>query len=327
MGGFCGVVSSGDCISDLFFGTDYHSHLGTHRGGMCVLGMNGFQRAIHNIQNAPFRSKFEHDVGRFSGKVGVGVISDTDPQPLVMCTKMGSYAIATVGYITNIDELKDELFRGNSAQLQYSTTSGMVGPTEVVSALIATQGTIVDGVRYVQQKIHGSCSILILSEDGRLYAARDRYGRTPIVIGKKQSGMIALMESCARCRISSTNMSVTLVRARWSRCRQTACGRLLSPVKKWRYVRSFGSITGIRHPATRGVTSRWRVIAAVQRWRSAIQSMQTRPVAFLIAAFPMRSAMLMRPVSSMRVRSLSTRRLGRVASCRQISVSARRWRR
>lgn len=197
MGGFCGVVSSGDCISDLFFGTDYHSHLGTHRGGMCVLGMNGFQRAIHNIQNAPFRSKFEHDVGRFSGKVGVGVISDTDPQPLVMCTKMGSYAIATVGYITNIDELKDELFRGNSAQLQYSTTSGMVGPTEVVSALIATQGTIVDGVRYVQQKIHGSCSILILSEDGRLYAARDRYGRTPIVIGKKQSGMIALMESCA----------------------------------------------------------------------------------------------------------------------------------
>lgn len=197
MGGFCGVVSSGDCISDLFFGTDYHSHLGTHRGGMCVLGMNGFQRAIHNIQNAPFRSKFEHDVGRFSGKVGIGVISDTDPQPLVMCTKMGSYAIATVGYITNIDELKEELFRGNSAQLQYSTTSGMVGPTEVVSALIATQGTIVDGVRYVQQKIHGSCSILILSEDGRLYAARDRYGRTPIVIGKKQSGMIALMESCA----------------------------------------------------------------------------------------------------------------------------------
>ena len=197
MGGFCGVVSSGDCVSDLFFGTDYHSHLGTHRGGMCVLGMNGFQRSIHNIQNAPFRSKFEHDFGRFSGKVGIGVISDTDPQPLVMCTKMGTYAIATVGYITNIEELKKELFNGNSAQLQYSTTSGMVGPTEVVSALIATQGSIVDGVRYVQQKIQGSCSILVLSEDGRLFAARDRYGRTPIVIGRKATGMIALMESCA----------------------------------------------------------------------------------------------------------------------------------
>ena len=197
MGGFCGVVSSGDCVSDLFFGTDYHSHLGTHRGGMCVLGMNGFQRSIHNIQNAPFRSKFEHDFGRFSGKVGIGVISDTDPQPLVMCTKMGTYAIATVGYITNIEDLKKELFNGNSAQLQYSTTSGMVGPTEVVSALIATQGSVVDGVRYVQRKIQGSCSILVLSEDGRLFAARDRYGRTPIVIGRKATGMIALMESCA----------------------------------------------------------------------------------------------------------------------------------
>ena len=197
MGGFCGVVSSGDCVSDLFFGTDYHSHLGTHRGGMCVLGESGFQRSIHNIQNAPFRSKFEHDFGRFAGKVGIGVISDTDPQPLVMCTKMGTYAIATVGYITNIEELKKELFNGNSAQLQYSTTSGMVGPTEVVSALIATQGSVVDGVRYVQRKIQGSCSILVLSEDGRLYAARDRYGRTPIVIGRKATGMIALMESCA----------------------------------------------------------------------------------------------------------------------------------
>ena len=197
MGGFCGVVSNGDCVSDLFFGTDYHSHLGTHRGGMCVLGENGFQRSIHNIQNAPFRSKFEHDFGRFSGRVGIGVISDTDPQPLVMCSKIGTYAIATVGYITNIEALKAELFTGNSAQLQFSTTSGMVGPTEVVSALIATQASVVEGVRYVQRKIEGSCSLLVLSEDGRLYAARDRYGRTPVVIGRKASGFIALMESCA----------------------------------------------------------------------------------------------------------------------------------
>ena len=197
MGGFCGVVSNGDCVSDLFFGTDYHSHLGTHRGGLCVLGANGFQRSIHNIQNAPFRSKFEHDFGRFSGSVGIGVISDTDPQPLVMCSRLGTYAIATVGYITNIEALKRKLFEGNSAQLQYSTTSGMVGPTEVVSALIATQESIVEGVRRVQREIEGSCSILVVTEDGRLYAARDRYGRTPVVIGRKPSAMIALMESCA----------------------------------------------------------------------------------------------------------------------------------
>ena len=197
MGGLCGVVSEKDCVSDLFFGTDYHSHLGTHRGGMAVLGASGFQRAIHNIQNSPFRSKFEHDIPRFEGRAGIGVISDTDPQPLVMCSKLGTFAIATVGLISNIDELKKELFLSNSAQLQYSTTSGMVGPTEVVSALIATQGSIVDGVKYVQSRISGSCTILIMSEDGRLYAARDRYGRTPLVLGRKKGAMIAVQESCA----------------------------------------------------------------------------------------------------------------------------------
>ena len=168
MGGFCGVISEQDCVSDLFFGTDYHSHLGTHRGGMAVFGERGFQRSIHNIQNSPFRSKFEHDVGRFAGNVGIGVISDTDPQPLVMCSHLGTFAIVTVGLISNIDELKQELFTGNSAQLQYSTTSGMVGPTEVVSALIATQNSLVEGVRYVQAKVKGSCSLLLMTEDGRL---------------------------------------------------------------------------------------------------------------------------------------------------------------
>jgi len=197
MGGFCGVISRQDCVSDLFFGTDYHSHLGTHRGGMALLGKDGFQRSIHNIQNAPFRSKFDQDFARFSGNVGIGVISDTDPQPLVMCSKLGTFAIVTVGLIANIEELKKELFENNSAQLQFSTTSGMVGPTEVVSALIVTQKSVVDGVRYVQRKVKGSCSILLVTDDGRLYAARDRYGRTPIVVGHKDGSTIALMESCA----------------------------------------------------------------------------------------------------------------------------------
>ena len=197
MGGFCGVISKEDCVTDLFFGTDYHSHLGTHRGGMAILGPGGFQRSIHNIQNAPFRSKFEHDVCRFSGPVGIGVISDTDPQPLVMFTKFGSFAIVTVGHIENIEELKQELFQNNSMQLQYSTTSGMVGPTEVISALIATQPSLVEGVKYVQSKVRGSCSLLLLDDSGRLYAARDRWGRTPVILGKKGNAMMALMESCA----------------------------------------------------------------------------------------------------------------------------------
>ncbi|MBO7207025.1 MAG: amidophosphoribosyltransferase, partial [Kiritimatiellae bacterium] len=114
MGGFCGVISKDDCVLDLFYGTDYHSHLGTHRGGMALLNESGFQRSIHNIQNSPFRSKFENDIPKFSGKVGIGVISDTDPQPLVMCSKLGAFAIVTVGYIDNIDELKKELFERNS---------------------------------------------------------------------------------------------------------------------------------------------------------------------------------------------------------------------
>ena len=197
MGGFCGVVSKTDCVSDLFFGTDYHSHLGTHRGGMCVLGDKGFQRSIHNIQNSPFRSKFERDVTTLSGRVGLGVISDTDPQPLVMRSAHGTFAIVTVGLITNIEELMTEMFEKNHLQLQYSTTSGMVGPTEVVSAIIASAPTLEEGVKLVQRKIQGSCSLLLLTESGRLFAMRDRYGRTPIVIGRKDGAMIALQESCA----------------------------------------------------------------------------------------------------------------------------------
>ena len=196
MGGFCGVTSKSDCVCDLFFGTDYHSHLGTHRGGMAVLKSDGtFHRSIHNIQNTPFRSKFEHDLAAFAGNVGIGVISDTDPQPLVMSTKLGTFAIVTVGLIANIEELKEELFHNNCMQLQYSTTSGMVGPTEVVSALIATQASIVDGLKYVHEKVKGSCSVLLMDSTGRFYASRDKWGRTPIILGRKEGSMIAVQES------------------------------------------------------------------------------------------------------------------------------------
>ncbi len=197
MGGFCGVISQEDCVSDLFFGTDYHSHLGTHRGGMCVLKDGKFQRSIHNIQNAPFRSKFEHDFSKFVGRVGMGVISDTDPQPLVMRCAHGTFAIVTVGLITNIESIMQEMFEKNHLQLQYSTTSGMVGPTEVVSAIIASAPTLEEGVKLVQQKIEGSCSFMVVTETGRLLAVRDRYGRTPVIVGRKDKAMIVVQESCA----------------------------------------------------------------------------------------------------------------------------------
>ncbi len=198
MGGFCGVISKNDCVTDLFFGTDYHSHLGTHRGGLAVLKADGnFNRSIHNIQNTPFRSKFENDLAKFAGNIGLGVISDTDPQPLVMTCKHGTFALVTVGLISNIEDLKNELFQNNCMQLQYSTTSGMVGPTEVVSALIATQESIVAGLNYVQQKVKGSCSVLVMDSNGKFYASRDKWGRTPIIIGKKDGSVIAVQESCA----------------------------------------------------------------------------------------------------------------------------------
>ncbi len=198
MGGFCGVISKEDCVSDLFFGTDYHSHLGTHRGGLAVMRSDGsFIRSIHNIQNSQFRSKFDRELSSFAGQVGIGCISDTDPQPLVMVSKLGTFAIVTVGILNNMEELMKELFQNNNTQLQFSTTSGAVGTTEIVSALIASKNTLVEGLVHVQERVKGSMSVLIIDAEGRLFAMRDRWGRTPIILGKKDGAMMAIMESCA----------------------------------------------------------------------------------------------------------------------------------
>ena len=196
MGGFCGVISKEDCTTDLFFGTDYHSHLGTHRGGLAVLDGGVFQRAIHNIQNSPFRTKFESDFGKFHGNLGLGVISDTDPQPLIVASRLGTYALVTVGLIANIDELMAEMYAERRMQFQFSTSSGVVSPTAVVAALIDSKDDFVEGVKFAQEKIEGSCSLMILTDKGRFFAARDRYGRTPIIFGKKESGLMATQESC-----------------------------------------------------------------------------------------------------------------------------------
>lgn len=189
MGGFFAVASKESCVLDLFYGTDYHSHLGTRRGGMAVHGENGFSRAIHNIQNSPFRTKFERDVEELEGNLGIGCISDFEPQPLLVHSHLGSFAITTVGKINNSDELINECYNnGNTHFLEMS--GGTINPTEITAALINQKSSIVEGLRFAQEKINGSMTILLLTSKG-IYAARDRLGRTPIIIGKRME-LIAL---------------------------------------------------------------------------------------------------------------------------------------
>ena len=195
MGGVIGFVSRQDCVMDLFFGTDYHSHLGTKNGGMCVLQEDGFNRSIHNIENSPFRSKFEEDLEEMSGKMGIGSISDGDPQPLTVRSRQGDYAITTVGRINNKEELVAELLKDRAGQFM-SMGGGGINNTELVAALVSTGKDIVDGIKIAQSKIDGSMTMLILTEDG-LYAARDKYGRTPLIIGEKDGAYCAASESFA----------------------------------------------------------------------------------------------------------------------------------
>lgn len=195
MSGFFGVASKQDCVFDLFFGTDYHSHLGTRRGGMAVYGEKGFDRAIHNIENSPFRTKFERDFLEMHGSVGIGCISDNEPQPLLVRSHLGNFAIVTVGRINNMDALvKDEFEAGTTHFLEMS--GGSINATELVAALINRRDSIPDGIRYAQSVIDGSMSILILVPGG-IYAARDRMGRTPAVLGRKADARCVTFESFA----------------------------------------------------------------------------------------------------------------------------------
>ncbi len=196
MGGFFGAVSKEDCVADLFFGTDYHSHLGTMRGGLAVMADKGFQRAIHDISNSQFRTKFENDFKKFTGKCGIGVISDNEDQPLIISSHLGLYAIVTVGVVTNLNALVREMFTRRSAQFSEMSRSG-INPTELVATLINSQETFEAGVRFAQEKLEGSCSMLLLTGDGVLYAVRDRFGRTPVIVAQKEGAVAVAMESCA----------------------------------------------------------------------------------------------------------------------------------
>ncbi|MCX6998336.1 MAG: amidophosphoribosyltransferase [Kiritimatiellaeota bacterium] len=178
MGGFFGVVSKQDCVTDLFYGTDYHSHLGTRRGGLATCNGAGIVRFIHDITNAQFRSKFEHDIDRLSGQLGIGVISDTEDQPLIIGSHLGDYAIVTVGVIKNMEELTRRAYAQGSIHFS-EMSGGGINATELVAMLINQAATLAAGLRHAQEVIEGSCSILLLTPQG-LYAARDRLGRTPI---------------------------------------------------------------------------------------------------------------------------------------------------
>jgi amidophosphoribosyltransferase len=195
MGGFFGVASKEDCVEDLFYGTDYHCHLGTRRGGLAVHNSAGLTRFIHNIINAQFRSKFESDILTMHGRTGIGVISDYEDQPLIIGSHLGAYAIVTVGVVRNLEELSKAAF-GKWTTHFSEMSGGEVNPTELVATLINQGGSFEEGIRIAQQQIQGSCSILLLSDDG-IYAARDRLGRTPLVLGAKDGGMAVTLESCA----------------------------------------------------------------------------------------------------------------------------------
>ncbi len=194
MGGLFGCVSKNDCLSDLFYGTDYHSHLGTKRGGLAVLNSKDFSRSIHNIENDYFRSKFEPDLPKLHGQKGIGIISDHDPQPLIIGSHLGTFAIVTVSKINNIEALAAKAL--NSKRHFSEMSGGETSPTELVAMLISEKESFEAGIQYAQEAIKGSCSLLLLTENG-IYAARDKLGRTPVVIGKKDGGLAAASESCA----------------------------------------------------------------------------------------------------------------------------------
>ena len=195
MSGFFGATLKSDCVFDVFFGTDYHSHLGTRRGGMVFLGKEGFNRSIHDIENSPFRTKFDGDIHHMQGNMGIGCISDYEAQPLIVRSHHGTYALATVSKINNMEELADEIIKkGGTHFLEMS--GGRINATELVGTLINQKDNLIEGIHYAQERIDGTLGLMLLTADG-LYCARDKLGRIPLVLGKKEDGYCATFESSA----------------------------------------------------------------------------------------------------------------------------------
>lgn len=205
MGGFFGAVSKRDCVLDIFFGVDYHSHLGTKRAGMAVYDVkDGFQRQIHSIENTPFRTKFEKDLIDFHGCAGIGCISDNDPQPLLVRSHLGIYAVTFVGRINNADELIEKYFSDHGHQFM-AMSSGQVNSVELISALINQKEDLVSGILHAQSEIEGSLTLVVLTSDGEIIASRDKYGRLPVSVGGNEDGYCVSLESFAYEKLGYTS--------------------------------------------------------------------------------------------------------------------------
>ena len=231
MGGFFGAVSNREVVLDVFFGTDYHSHLGTRNAGMCTWTADGgFHRQIHSIANTPFRTKFEHELNDLRGTSGIGCISDSDPQPLLVRSHLGIYAIATVGIINNAEKLVDIYFKDHRHQLM-AMSNGSVNATELVAALINEGETIVEGLENAQKMIEGSMTMILLMENGDLIAARDRYGRLPVLIGKNADGR------CVSSNLLPTTSWIIQTNMSWGLARSCAFQKKVSRLSSQRAIR------------------------------------------------------------------------------------------
>ena len=318
MGGFFGVASKSDCVFDLFFGTDYHSHLGTRRGGMAVFGESGFQRAIHNIENAPFRTKFERDIEEMAGNLGIGCISDNEPQPLLVRSHLGNFAITTVGRINNVDALVKRAFDDGATHF-LEMSGGDVNPTELVASLINRRDSIPEGIQYAQRMIDGSMSILILTAKG-IYAARDRLGRTPVVIGKKDGAFCASFESFAYLNLGYESLR-ELGPGEIDFLTPESAEVLVPPSGPMKICTFLWVYYGYPSSSMRASTSNKCGMRAAICWRSATESTPTASPGCPIRGRRTPSDTPTAPASRSRGRLSSIRRRGRGRSCRRSRAS------
>ena len=313
MGGFFGVASKHDCVLELFYGVDYHSHLGTRRGGMAVYGKEGFNRAIHNIENSPFRTKFERDVEELKGNLGIGCISDYEPQPLLLQSHLGSFAITTIGKINNQDEILEKAYKdGRSHFLEMS--GGQINATELIGSLICRKSSIEEGIRYAQEMVDGSLSLLIMTKDG-IYAARDLYGRTPVVIGKKEDAYCVSFENFAYLNLGY-NHDRELGPGEIAYITPESVETLVQPREKMRICSFLWVYYGYPTSSYEGVNveeMRWRRGTGIPYIRILWQACRT-------PAWRMPSDTPMNPVSRTQGRSSNIRLHGPDHSCRRTRV-------
>ena len=252
MGGFFGITSKEECVIDVFFGTDYHSHLGTRRGGMAAYDETiGLQRTIHNIENSPFRTKFEHILDEMHGKSAIGSISDSDPQPLLIRSNLGTYAIATIGIINNSEALINQYLSFSGGHFD-SMTGGAVNSTELVAAMINQKSNFAEGIKFAQKVIDGTANILILKDDGSIIAARDKVGRIPVIIGKNDLGYCVTFESFAAQKLGY-EIHRELGPGEIVELTPDSCTRLSAPGKKMRVCSFLWSYYGYPNSIYEGV--------------------------------------------------------------------------